>query len=41
MDSESEVIDAKAGRSLVISQSVQRAASELVHQAFERLLSSV
>jgi hypothetical protein len=41
MDSESEVIDEKAGRSLVISQSVQRAAGEVVHQAFERLISSV
>ena len=40
MDSESEVIDEKAGTSLVIPQSVQRAAGDVVHQAFERLLSS-
>ena len=40
MDSENEVIDEKAGSSLVIPQSVQRAAGDVVHQAFERLLSS-
>ena len=40
MDSEHEVIDEKAGTSLVISHSVQRAAGDVVHQAFERLLSS-
>jgi hypothetical protein len=40
MDSESEVIDEKAGTSLVIPPSVQRAAGDVVHQAFERLLSS-
>jgi hypothetical protein len=40
MDSESEVIDEKAGTSLVIPQSVQRAAGDVVHQGFERLLSS-
>ena len=40
MDSDSEVTDEKAGTSLVISQSVQRAAGDVVHQAFERLLSS-
>ena len=40
MDSESEVIDEKAGTSLVIPQSVQRAAGDVVHQAFERLVSS-
>jgi hypothetical protein len=40
MESENEVIDEKAGTSLVIPQSVQRAAGDVVHQAFERLLSS-
>jgi len=40
MDSENEVTDEKAGMSLVIPQSVQRAAGDVVHQAFERLLSS-
>jgi hypothetical protein len=40
MDSETEVIDEKAGMALVIPQSVQRAADDVVHQAFERLLSS-
>ena len=40
MDSENEVIDEKAGTSLVIPQSVQRAAGDVVHQAFERLISS-
>ena len=40
MDSESEVTDEKAGRSLAIPQTVQRAAGDVVHQAFERLLSS-
>jgi hypothetical protein len=40
MESENEVIDEKAGTSLVIPQSVQRAADDVVHQAFERLLSS-
>jgi hypothetical protein len=39
MDSESEVIDEQAGTSLVIPQSVQRAAGDVVHQAFERLYS--
>jgi hypothetical protein len=34
------VTDEKAGASLVIPQSVQRAAGDLVHQAFERLISS-
>jgi hypothetical protein len=40
MDSENEVTDEKAGTSLAIPQSVQRAAGDVVHQAFERLLSS-
>ncbi len=40
MDSESEVTDSKAGTLLAIPQSVQRAAGDVVHQAFERLLSS-
>jgi hypothetical protein len=40
MDSESDVIEEKAGMSLVIPQSVQRAADDVVHHAFERLLSS-
>jgi hypothetical protein len=40
MDSNSEVIDERAGTSLVVPQSVQRAALDVVHQAFERLLSS-
>jgi hypothetical protein len=40
MDSENEVTDEKAGTSLVIPHSVQRAAGDVVHQAFERLVSS-
>ncbi len=40
MNPENEVTDEKAGASLAIPQSVQRAASDVVHQAFERLLSS-
>ena len=40
MDSENELIDETAGTSLAISQSVQRAAGDVVHQAFGRLLSS-
>ena len=40
MDSENEVTDEKAGMWLVIPQSVQRAAGDVVHQAFQRLLSS-
>ena len=40
MDSENEVTDEKAGTSLAIPQSVQRAAGDVVHRAFERLLSS-
>ena len=40
MDSENEVTDGKAGTFLAIPQSVQRAAGEVIHQAFERLLSS-
>ena len=39
MDFEHEVTDVKAG-TLVIPQSVQRAAGDVVHRAFERLLSS-
>jgi hypothetical protein len=35
-----QVTDETAGASLAIPQSVQRAAGDLVHQAFERLLSS-
>lgn len=40
MDSENEVTDEKAGGSLAIPQSAQRAAGDVFHQAFERLLSS-
>ena len=40
MDSENEVTDEKAGTWLAIPQSVQRAAGDVVHQTFERLLSS-
>jgi hypothetical protein len=40
MGSENEDTDEKAGASLAIPQSVQRAAGDVVHQAFERLLSS-
>ena len=40
MDSESEVTDQNAGRSLAIPRSVQRAAGDVVHQAFDRLLAS-
>ncbi len=39
-DSENEVIDEQADMSLVIPQSVQRAAGDVAHQAFERLISS-
>ena len=38
--SEIEVTDGKAGTLVAIPQSVQRAAGDTVHQAFERLLSS-
>jgi hypothetical protein len=38
--SKSEVTDGKAGTFLAIPESVQRAAGDVVHQAFERLLSS-
>ena len=40
MDSEHDVYEENAGRSLVISETVQRAAGDLVQQVFERLLSS-
>jgi hypothetical protein len=40
MDSENEDTDGKAGALLAIPRSVQRAAGDVVHQAFERLLSS-
>ena len=40
MDSEPDVYEENAGRSLVISETVQRAAGDLVQQVFERLLSS-
>ena len=40
MDSENEVTDEKAGTALAIPQSVQRAAGDVIHQAFGRLLSS-
>ncbi len=40
MVSENEVTDESAGTLLAIPQSLQRAAGDVVHQAFERLLSS-
>src|SRR5688572_33139450 len=40
MDSENQVGDGTAGTALAIPRSVQRAAGDLVQQAFERLLSS-
>jgi hypothetical protein len=40
MVSENEVTDETAGTLLAIPQSLQRAAGDVVHQAFERLLSS-
>ena len=40
MDSENDVTDERASAALAIPQSVQRAAGDVVHQAFERLLSS-
>ena len=40
MDSEDEGTDEKAGTSLAIPQSLQRAAGDVVHRAFERLLFS-
>ena len=40
MDSENQGADEKAGTSLAIPQSLQRAAGDVVHQAFERLLFS-
>ena len=40
MDSENDVTDERASTVLAIPQSVQRAAGAVVHQAFERLLSS-
>jgi hypothetical protein len=40
MVSENEVTDVTAGTLLVIPRSAQRAAGDVVHQAFERLLSS-
>ena len=39
MDSEKKVIDVNAG-TLLVPQSVQRAAGDVIHQAFERILSS-
>ena len=40
MDTENEVTDQKAGTPLAVPQFVQRAAGDVVQQAFERLLSS-
>ena len=40
MDSENEADDEKAATLLAIPQSLQRAAGDVVHQAFERVLSS-
>jgi hypothetical protein len=40
MGSEDDVTDEQAGTSLAVPQSVQRSAGDVVHQAFERLLSS-
>jgi len=40
MNSENEITDEKAGTSLAIPRSVQRAAGDVVHQAFGRILSS-
>jgi hypothetical protein len=40
MDFHGQITEEKAGKSLAIPQSVQRAAGDVVHQAFERLLSS-
>ncbi len=40
MDSENELAEEEAGTSLAIPRSVQRAAGDVVHQAFERLLAS-
>jgi len=40
LNSENEITDEKAGTSLAIPRSVQRAAGDVVHQAFGRILSS-